>query len=138
MDGYNNEPVTVKRDAAEMRAAMKPIRMRAGVPDYSDQTYSDPDLMRAAIKHERQIEFVGENCFRYYDLRRWKDALIEENQPLMGCNINISNDESRVQLFYRPTVVSSMPKVFLQKMYLWPFTTSELKKNVNLTQNPDW
>lgn len=130
--------MVVKRDAAEMRAAMKPIRMRAGVPDFSDMTYNDPELMRAAIKHERQVEFVGENSFRYYDLRRWKDALIEENQPFMGCNINISNDESRVQQFYRPTVVASMPKVFVQKMYLWPFTTDELKRNTNLTQNPGW
>lgn len=138
IEGYNNEPVLVKRDAAEMRAAMKPIRMRAGVPDFSDMTYNDPELMRAAIKHERQVEFVGENSFRYYDLRRWKDALIEENQPFMGCNINISNDESRVQQFYRPTVVASMPKVFIQKMYLWPFTTDELKRNTNLTQNPGW
>ena len=128
----------VKRDAAEMRAAMKPIRMRAGVPDFSDMTYNDSELMRAAIKRERQVEFVGENSFRYYDLRRWKDALIEENQPFMGCNINISNDESRVQQFYRPTVVASMPKVFIQKMYLWPFTTDELKRNANLTQNPGW
>ena len=112
--------------------------MRAGVPDLSDMTYNDSELLRAAIKRERQVEFLGENSFRYYDLRRWKDALIEENQPFMGCNINISNDESRVQQFYRPTVVASMPKVFVQKMYLWPFTTDELKRNTNLTQNPGW
>lgn len=82
--------MTVQRDVNEIRSAMKPIRMRAGVPDFDDVVYENQELFRTALKRERQIELVGENCFRYYDLRRWKDALLEENQPLMGCNINIS------------------------------------------------
>lgn len=138
VERYNGETMTVQRDVNEMRSAMKPIRMRAGVPDFDDVVYANQELFRTALKRERQIELVGENCFRYYDLRRWKDALLEENQPLMGCNINISDDVTRVQEFYRPTVVASMPKVFTQKMYLWPFPDKEMKRNVNLTQNPGW
>lgn len=138
VERYNGETMTVQRDVNEMRSAMKPIRMRAGVPDFDDVVYANQELFRTALKRERQIELVGENCFRYYDLRRWKDALLEENQPLMGCNINISDDVTRVQEFYRPTVVASMPKVFTQKMYLWPFPVKEMKRNVNLTQNPGW
>lgn len=138
VERYNGETMTVQRDVNEMRSAMKPIRMRAGVPDFDDVVYANHELFRTALKRERQIELVGENCFRYYDLRRWKDALLEENQPLMGCNINISDDVTRVQEFYRPTVVASMPKVFTQRMYLWPFPDKEMKRNVNLTQNPGW
>lgn len=138
VERYNGETMTVQRDVNEMRSAMKPIRMRAGVPDFDDVIYVNQELFRTALKRERQIELVGENCFRYYDLRRWKDALLEENQPLMGCNINISDDVTRVQEFYRPTVVASMPKVFTQRMYLWPFPDKEMKRNVNLTQNPGW
>lgn len=138
VERYNGETMTVQRDVNEMRYAMKPIRMRAGVPDFDDVIYANQELFRTALKRERQIELVGENCFRYYDLRRWKDALLEENQPLMGCNINISDDVTRVQEFYRPTVVASMPKVFTQRMYLWPFPDKEMKRNVNLTQNPGW
>lgn len=138
VEKYNGETMTVQRDVNEIRSAMKPIRMRAGVPDFEDYVYENQELFRTALKRERQIELVGENCFRYYDLRRWKDALLEENQPLMGCNINISDDVTRIQEFYRPTVVASMPKVFTQKMYLWPFPVKELKRNVNLTQNPGW
>lgn len=138
VERYNGETMTVQRDVNEMRSAMKPIRMRAGVPDFDDVVYANQELFRTALKRERQIELVGENCFRYYDLRRWKDALLEENQPLMGCNINISDDVTRVQEFYRPTVVASMPKVFTQRMYLWPFPVKEMKRNVNLTQNPGW
>ena len=138
VERYNGETMTVQRDVNEMRSAMKPIRMRAGVPDFDDVIYANQELFRTALKRERQIELVGENRFRYYDLRRWKDALLEENQPLMGCNINISDDVTRVQEFYRPTVVASMPKVFTQRMYLWPFPDKEMKRNVNLTQNPGW
>lgn len=138
VEKYNGETMTVQRDVNEIRSAMKPIRMRAGVPDFDDVVYENQELFRTALKRERQIELVGENAFRYYDLRRWKDALLEENQPLMGCNINISDDVTRIQEFYRPTVVASMPKVFTQKMYLWPFHVKELKRNVNLTQNPGW
>ena len=138
VERYNGETMTVQRDVNEMRSAMKPIRMRAGVPDFDDVIYANQELFRTALRRERQIELVGENCFRYYDLRRWKDALLEENQPLMGCNINISDDVTRVQEFYRPTVVASMPKVFTQRMYLWPFPDKEMKRNVNLTQNPGW
>ena len=138
VERYNGETMTVQRDVNEMRSVMKPIRMRAGVPDFDDVVYANQELFRTALKRERQIELVGENCFRYYDLRRWKDALLEENQPLMGCNINISDDVTRVQEFYRPTVVASMPKVFTQRMYLWPFPDKEMKRNVNLTQNPGW
>ena len=138
VEKYNGETMTVQRDVNEIRSAMKPIRMRAGVPDFDDVVYENQELFRTALKRERQIELVGENCFRYYDLRRWKDALLEENQPLMGCNINICDDVTRIQEFYRPTVVASMPKVFTQKMYLWPFPVKELKRNVNLTQNPGW
>ena len=138
VERYNGETMTVQRDVNEMRSAMKPIRMRAGVPDFDNVIYANQELFRTALKRERQIELVGENCFRYYDLRRWKDALLEENQPLMGCNINISDDVTRVQEFYRPTVVASMPKVFTQRMYLWPFPDKEMKRNVNLTQNPGW
>lgn len=138
VERYNGETMTVQRDVNEIRSAMKPIRMRAGVPDFDDVVYANQELFRTALKRERQIELVGENCFRYYDLRRWKDALLEENQPLMGCNINISDDVTRVQEFYRPTVVASMPKVFTQRMYLWPFPDKEMKRNVNLTQNPGW
>lgn len=137
-DTYNNNTITVERDVNAIRNAIKPIRMRAGLPEYPDAEFESADALRTRIKRERQIEFVGEGCLRYYDLRRWKDALLEENQPFMGCNINISNDANHIQEFYRPTVVTAIPKVFLQKMYLWPIPTEEMKRNVNLTQNPGW
>ena len=135
---YTGADVEIQRDVEEMRYAIKRIRMRAGVPDYANETYNNQKDFRVKLKRERQIELLGENSMRYFDLRRWKDALVEENQMLQGCNINISDDEKRIADFYKPTIITSVHKVFEQKMYLWPFPTYELKRNVNLTQNPEW
>lgn len=135
---YTGGNVEIQRDVDELRYAIKRIRMRAGVPDYSIETYNNQSDFRVKLKRERQIELLGENSMRYFDLRRWKDAMVEENQLLQGCNINISDDETRIADFYNPTIITSVHKVFEQKMYLWPFPTYELKRNVNLTQNPGW
>jgi len=135
---YTGADVEIQRNVDEMRYAIKRIRMRAGVPDYTDETYNNPNDFRVKLKRERQIELLGENSMRYFDLRRWKDAMTEENQLLQGCNINISDDEKRVADFYKPTIITSVHKVFEQRMYLWPFPTYELKRNVNMTQNPGW
>lgn len=135
---YSNEDVEIKRDEDEMRYAIKRIRMRAGVPDYTNETYKNQADFRVKLKRERQVELLGENSMRYFDLRRWKDALTEENQLLQGCNINISDDDTYIADFYKETPVSSVHKVFEQRMYLFPFPTDELKRNVNLTQNPGW
>lgn len=138
IESHNSQITTVQYSPEEMQYAMKRIRMRAGLPDYPSSVYNNKEQFRLKLKRERQIELFAENAMRYYDLRRWKDAPVEENQALMGCNINISNDDNKRQQFYKPTIVSSIPKVFLDKMFLWPFPTAELKRNVNLTQNPGW
>ena len=138
LTSYTGADIEIQRNVDEMRYAIKRIRMRAGVPDYTDETYNNRSDFRVKLKRERQIELLGENSMRYFDLRRWKDAMVEENQLLQGCNINISDDEKRIADFYKSTIITSVHKVFEQRMYLWPFPTYELKRNVNLTQNPGW
>ena len=133
-----DEEVEISRDPEKMRNSIKPIRMRAGLPDFEDAVYNDQNNFRVAVKRERHIELFAENSFRYFDLRRWKDADVEEAEPLMGCDIDITMANDTRQAFYVPTPVSYIKKVFLPKMYLFPFPTDELKRNVNLTQNPGW
>ncbi len=135
---YMDEEVEISRDPEKMRNSIKPIRMRAGLPDFEDAVYNDQNNFRVAVKRERHIELFAENSFRYFDLRRWKDADVEEAEPLMGCDIDITMANDTRQAFYVPTPVSYIKKVFLPKMYLFPFPTDELKRNVNLTQNPGW
>ena len=126
---------TIQRIDSEMRNAIRPIRIRAGLPDYSPEIYGDANLFRKSLKRERQIELFAEG-HRYYDLRRWKDAPREEATPVYGCNMFLGS-QMRDE-FYRPTVVASMPAVFVREMYFWPIAHDELKKNKRLTQNPGW
>jgi hypothetical protein len=134
-----SQTYTVARNIAEMKKAVLPVRLRAGLPNYDDVYPSDPynsrDELRAALKHERQIEFLGENQ-RYYDLRRWKDAPVEEGAAIYGCNTTVPKDSR--DHFYEQIVVASVQTAFSQKQYFWPIPWDELRRNARLTQAPGW
>ncbi|MDR3184107.1 MAG: RagB/SusD family nutrient uptake outer membrane protein [Prevotellaceae bacterium] len=127
--------ITVSRDPSEMRWAMKQIRVRAGLPDFAPAIYNSADDFRKKLKRERQIELMGET-HRYFDLRRWKDAPTEEADPMWGFNMNMPTAQR--DLFDIPVEVTDLPSVFVDKMYLWPISHNELRKNRKLTQNPGW
>ena len=131
-----DELFTVKRDVNEIRNAFKLVRYRAGLPDLTDAEYNSADLFRDKLKRERQIEFFMEGS-RYFDLRRWKDAAVEENEPVMGMNVDMKGSGTQKERFYEATP-TQITKVFMTKMYLWPFSDDELKRNTKLTQNPGW
>lgn len=126
---------TITRDIAEMKRGVRPVRCRAGVPDYPADVYSSREAMRTKLKRERQIELIGEGQ-RFYDLRRWKDADAEEAIPIYGCNTLMTSAQR--DLFHVPVEVPSLPTNFARKMYFWPISHSELKRNILLTQNPGW
>ena len=132
-DGATSYPIS--RDVNEIKRGVRPVRCRAGLPDYTSAEYGDQDALRAKLKRERQIELMGEGQ-RYYDLRRWKDAEVEESLPIYGCN-TLMNAAQR-ELFHTPVEVPSLPTNFSRKMYFWPIQHSELKRNKLLTQNPGW
>lgn len=132
---YTGEPISVGRDVAEMSKYLSEVRIRAGLPDFGNEIYGNQELLRKAIKRERQVELFAEGQ-RYFDLRRWKDAPVEEASPVVGCNMNMT--ESQRDLFNTPVPIPSMPTIFVDKMYLWPISHGELRKNRKLTQNPGW
>ncbi|MGC4234156.1 MAG: RagB/SusD family nutrient uptake outer membrane protein, partial [Niabella sp.] len=127
--------IAVSRNVAEMSKAISQVRIRGGVPDYDNSIYASKDLLRKSIKRERQIELLGEN-HRYFDLRRWKDAPVEEATPVMGCNMDMTANQR--DIFHTPVIIASLPTIFVKKMYLWPIPHEELRRNVKLTQNPGW
>lgn len=125
----------IARNPQEMSRAVSQIRIRGGVPDFDAGIYGSKEQFRKALKRERQIELLGEN-HRYYDLRRWKDAPVEEALPVMGCNMDMT--ASQRDIFHTPVVIPSFPTIFVKKMYLWPISHEELRRNSKLTQNPGW
>ena len=134
-----NETYAISRDVAAMKAAVLPIRLRAGLPNFDEIGIGDPyansEILRAQIKRERQIEFLGENQ-RYYDLRRWKDAPEEESQMIYGCNTTVPKEYR--EFFYEQVVVPSVQTSWSMKKYFWPIAYDELKRNARLTQAPGW
>lgn len=126
---------TISRDINEMKKGVQPVRIRAGLHDYTATEYADASLFRAKLKRERQIEFFAENQ-RYFDLRRWMDAPEEESLPVYGFNVLLG--ENKRDDFHRPIVIQDFVCSFSDKMWFWPINYTELKRNSKLTQNPGW
>jgi len=127
--------ITVSRNQAEISKGLRPVRVRAGLKDFTDDYFADKNEMRKRIKREWQIEFMGE-AHRYYDLRRWKDAEREEAMPVWGYNMDMTSTQK--DLWHIPHEISNVPAIFAEKMYLWPILQDELRKDRKLTQNPGW
>ena len=129
--------IVVSRNLPAMHDCIRPIRVRVGLPDYENNVYESVSAFEAAIKHERQVELFGE-AKRYLDLNRWLDSMKEQNEPIRGCNMEMSSSNEQKQRFYTPVVISSMKKSFIERQYLWPIHTNEMKRNPRLTQAPGW
>lgn len=125
----------ISRDREQMEKGIHPVRIRAGLPDYSDDVYADASKMRNTLKRERMIELMGEGK-RYFDLRRWKDAPLEEAVQIYGCNVFVNVDKK--EDFHSAIPIYNLPSTFSEKLWLWPIKHSELKRNSRLTQNPGW
>ncbi len=84
------------------------------------------------IKHERKIELAFEGN-RWYDARRWKDAVTDFSKDAIG--VEITRDSSTGTKSYRYYVFNN--RNFPEKNYLWPIPSLEIKKS-GLEQNPGY
>jgi hypothetical protein len=116
------------------------IRFRAGLNSVVDswryakdpQKPFDKEGMREIIKRERLIELSFEGQ-RPFDLRRWRDAEKEMNEPVRGWDFQ----GQKLEDYYLTRVYFSNRK-FTYKDYLWPIRSNSLVVNSNLVQNPGW
>ncbi|MBQ8936867.1 MAG: RagB/SusD family nutrient uptake outer membrane protein [Bacteroidaceae bacterium] len=135
LKNWKGEDVTISRNIEEMKKGIQPVRIRAGLHDYPAADYADANKLRARIKRERMIEFMAEGK-RYFDLRRWMDAPIEENKRVYG--LNVFQTSANKDDFMQVIPVYNLSATFTDKMYFWPISFTDLKRNKNLVQNPGW
>ena len=117
------------------------VRFRAGLEGVYDswRKYSiipgkptTKEGMREIIKRERLIELCCEGQ-RPFDLRRWKDAIVYNNQPVQGWDFR----GVTIPEYYVITTYYSNRNYTL-KDYLWPLYNTTISRNPNLVQNPGW
>ncbi|MDR0699694.1 MAG: RagB/SusD family nutrient uptake outer membrane protein [Tannerella sp.] len=120
------------------------IRRRAGIPDvevawsnpawvsanYID-SHKNKDKLREIILRERSIELAFEGT-RFFDMRRYKRAVLMFNQPTMGWNGRGASTGSFFNLSIK------QKRSFPMHFNLWPIPLSEMNINSNLIQNPGW
>lgn len=107
----------VSGPTTEVYQAINRVRSRVGMPGLPANI--SKDQMREAIRHERRVEFAGENV-RYEDLRRWnqvKDAFLSKPRN------------------HRAIKGSEQLTTFPDHAVLWPIPQLEIDLNPNLKQN---
>jgi len=87
--------------------------------------------LRKIIHQERLIELAFEGK-RFWDLRRWKEAVNELNQPITGWDL----DQESAEGYYRERLIFN--QTFSTRDYLWPLNENALLANDKLVQNPGW
>lgn len=122
---------------AEVYAALRSLRLRAGLRPSDVQAGLTKEQMRQLIQNERRIELAFEE-HRFFDVRRWRllDNPLNKEDFLKIRGVQISKSEQGV-LNYN-TSIELQQRTFDNKMYLYPIEASELLKNDKLTQNPNW
>lgn len=128
----------------EVYDAIIALRKRAGIEEgdgtqesdgkqyvYGLQKSMTQDEMRAVIQNERRVEMAFEEQ-RYWDIRRWRIAEEVFKKPLEGLNIQIIGSVTNY------TEIDIMSVTFDVKRYFYPIPYSEVIKNENMVQNPNW
>lgn len=108
------------------------VRSRVGVemPPIAN-SLTGMDLL-SKIKHERQIELAFETN-RWYDSKRWKDAVRNFSQDIIG--VEITKDEFTGERSFR--FYTQHEREFPEYQQFWPIPFSEITKT-NLQQNPGY
>lgn len=116
------------------------VRQRAGLLGVAEswtRFTHNPDLfrsqegLRSIIHRERLIELAFEGQ-RFWDLRRWKEAYSQLNQPITGWTL----EESTEANYYKERLLFS--QTFGIRDYFWPIADDEIYADNNIVQNFGW
>lgn len=131
---------SLESPSQEVYDAIDQVRHRAGLEGVVDswtnfskypEKVKNKAGMREIIRTERSNELVFESK-HFWDVRRWKTAHIDLNEPIKGLNANgaTTEDFNNITVLYQQT--------FSSKEYLWPISIYNLQVNTKLQQNPGW
>ena len=121
------------------------VRERAGIPKVRDawRNFSKnpgkvdtKEGMREIIQREYNIELAFEG-HRFWNLRRWKTAFDELNEPQYGWNVLGETAQSFYNNYQGPVVVWSKSKFVSPRDYLFPIRDEEVMIS-SYVQNPGW
>lgn len=121
--------VDLVRERAGLEGVVESWRKYSNNPTKPSTQYG----MRQIIHQERNNEFMGE-FMRFWDLRRWKEAVKEYNLcPIQGWNYQGETAEEfyNIQTYFNE-------REYTMKHYLWPISNTAILRNPNLVQNPGW
>ncbi len=112
------------------------LRWRAEIEAGMDKLYGlSKDLtreqLREIIHNERRIELAFEE-HRFFDIRRWREAETIFQNPIQGMQII----QGTAAANYTP--IDLFKVNWTDKMYLYPIPYTEVNKNKNMVQNPNW
>lgn len=133
---YTIGEITVSRDVQEIKKYFNRVRYRVGLPGITDADVANVERMRELIERERRIEFAWESR-RYHDLRRTKRAIIFENAPITGCDVDVTT--ANPEAYYNIIQVKErnwIYKVFTNRQTFLPIPKREVDKNRKLDQMP--
>ncbi len=109
--------------------AVNMLRNRPGVgmPPYPSDISKEDFIER--LKNERRVELAFEG-HRFWDVRRWKE--LDETARIYRVNVTkVSNTFIYEKSLYETRTLSD-------RMYFYPIPNTEMYKNGNLIQNPNW
>ena len=111
--------------------AVNIIRNRTDVKMPEFPTGLSADAFWNKYQNERMVELAFEG-HRFYDIRRWKIAGLDEVRKLYGVKIT----KNGTSLSYQKVLLQKM--YWDDKMYLFPYPQNEIYMNPDLGQNPGW
>jgi hypothetical protein len=113
------------------RQYLNKVRSRPGV-NMPPVTESGSALLER-LQHERRIELAFEE-HRWFDVRRWKIAMVVLNEPAKKMSIRIDP----VTGLKNYTIERLQQRAFSEKNYLVPIPQTEINKAPLLVQNPGY
>lgn len=113
------------------RAGLKSVEVSWSTYSNNPSKYTSQTGLREIIHQEELIEMAFEGQ-RFWDLRRWKEAVAQYRKPVQGWDIEQANPD----FYYRRKVL--FDQNFGIRDYFWPIKDGDILVNRNLVQNIGW